>query len=84
MKKILWIAGRVPSPLFSGDALYSAGMLTALSRTERAAVTVVGTRREDRPIDGRLLSLPGTVFSDAPWPRRFGLLSLLTSLPRDA
>jgi hypothetical protein len=84
MKKILWIAGRVPSPLFSGDALYSAGLLTALSRTERAAVTVVGTRRENRPIDDRLLSLPGTVFSDAPWPRRFGLLSLLTSLPRDA
>ncbi|KJC62765.1 hypothetical protein UP10_00890 [Bradyrhizobium sp. LTSPM299] len=84
MKKILWIAGRVPSPLFSGDALYTAGMLTALSRTERAAVTVVGTRRENRPIDDRVLSLPGTVFPEAPWPRKFGLLSLLTSLPRDA
>ena len=84
MKKILWIAGRVPSPLFSGDALYSAGMLTALSRTERTAVTVVGTRRESHPIDDRLLSLPGAVFPDTPRPRRFGILSLLTSLPRDA
>jgi glycosyltransferase involved in cell wall biosynthesis len=84
MKKILWIAGRVPSPLFSGDALYSAGMLTALSRTERATVTVVGTRRENRPIEDRLLRLPRTAFTEAPWPRRFGLLSLLTSLPRDA
>jgi polysaccharide biosynthesis protein PslH len=84
MKKILWIAGRFPSPLFSGDALYSAGMLTALSRTERATVTVVGTRRENRPIEDRLLRLPRTAFTEAPWPRRFGLLSLLTSLPRDA
>ena len=84
MKKILWIAGRFPSPLFSGDALYSAGMLTALSRTERATVTVVGTRRENRPIEDRLLRLPRTAFTEAPWPRRFGLLSLLTPLPRDA
>ncbi|OAF16747.1 hypothetical protein AXW67_11910 [Bradyrhizobium neotropicale] len=84
MKKVLWIAGRVPSPLFSGDALYTAGMLTALSRTERAAVTVVGTRRENGPIEDRLLRLPRTAFPEPPWPRRFGILSLLTSLPRDA
>ena len=84
MKKILWIAGRVPSPLFSGDALYSAGMLTALSRTEQAAVTVVGTRRESRPIDDRLLRLPRTAFPEPPRPRRSGIVSLLTSLPRDA
>lgn len=84
MKKILWIAGRVPSPLFTGDALYSAGMLTALSRTEQAAVTVVGTRRENQPIEDRLLRLPRTAFPEPPWPRRSGILSLLTSLPRDA
>jgi hypothetical protein len=84
MKKILWIAGRIPSPLFSGDALYSAGMFTALSKTEEAAVTVVGVRREDRPIDDRLLRLLRTTFLDVPRPRSFGIFSLLTTLPRDA
>ncbi|MBR0697931.1 glycosyltransferase [Bradyrhizobium lablabi] len=84
MNKILWIAGRVPSPLFSGDALYSAGMLTALSRTERAAVTVIGTRRGSGPIEDRLLRLPRTTFPEPPLPRRHGILSLFTSLPRDA
>ena len=84
MKKILWIVGRIPSPLFSGDALYSAGILTALSRTGQTDVTVVGSRREDPPVEDRLLRLPHTVFPEAPWPRRLGVLSLLTSLPRDA
>ncbi|WP_407147328.1 glycosyltransferase [Bradyrhizobium sp. ORS 86] len=84
MKKILWIVGRIPSPLFSGDALYSAGLLTALSRTEQTDVTVVGSRRENGPVEGRLLGLPRTVFPEPPWPRRLGMLSLLTSLPRDA
>jgi glycosyltransferase involved in cell wall biosynthesis len=84
MKKILWIGGRIPSPLFSGDALYSAGILTALSRTGQTEVTVVGCRREDAPVEDRLLRLPGTVFPEAPWPRRLGIRSLLTSLPRDA
>ncbi|KWV58525.1 hypothetical protein AS156_33575 [Bradyrhizobium macuxiense] len=84
MKKILWIVGRIPSPLFSGDALYSAGILTALSRTGQTDVTVVGSRRENPPVEDRLLRLPHTVFPEAPWPRRLGVLSLLTSLPRDA
>lgn len=84
MKKILWIVGRVPSPLFSGDALYSAGILTAMSRTGQTDVTVIGSRRENQPVEDRLLRLPRTVFAEAPRPRRLGMLSLLTSLPRDA
>jgi glycosyltransferase involved in cell wall biosynthesis len=84
MKKILWICGRLPTPLFSGDALYSAGILTALATTQEVALSVVGVRRDDRPIDGRLLGLPQIRFVDVAPSRRRGILSLLSSLPRDA
>jgi len=84
MKKILWIAGRLPTPLFSGDALYSAGILTALASTQEVELTVIGARRDDRPVDGRLLGLPRTRFVDVAPSRRPGILSLLSLLPRDA
>jgi glycosyltransferase involved in cell wall biosynthesis len=84
MKKILWISGRLPTPLYSGDALYSAGILTALASTQEVDLTVTGARRDDRSVDGRLLGLPRTSFVDvAPSPRP-GILSLVSSLPRDA
>jgi polysaccharide biosynthesis protein PslH len=84
MKKILWISGRLPTPLFSGDALYSAGILTALATTQEVDLSVVGARRDDRPIDGRLLDLPQITFVEVAPSRRLGILSLLSSLPRDA
>jgi polysaccharide biosynthesis protein PslH len=84
MKKILWIAGRLPTPLFSGDALYSAGIVTALASTQEVQLTVIGARRDDRPVDGRLLGLTRTSFVDVAPSRRPGMLSLLSSLPRDA
>jgi polysaccharide biosynthesis protein PslH len=84
MKKILWISGRLPTPLFSGDALYSAGILTALATTQEVVLSVVGVRRDDRPIDRRLLGLPQITFVEVALSRRWGLLSLLSSRPRDA
>jgi hypothetical protein len=46
VKRFLWISGRLPSPLFSGDALYSAGVLKALQSTGAAEICLVGTRRK--------------------------------------
>jgi glycosyltransferase involved in cell wall biosynthesis len=85
LKKILWISGRLPTPLFSGDALYSAGLLKALAMTnDDIVLSVVGTRRTDHAIDGGILGLPGVSCVDVPPSRPSGLLSLLSSLPRDA
>jgi polysaccharide biosynthesis protein PslH len=84
MKKVLWISGRLPMPLFSGDALYSAGLLKALSMTNEVALSVVGTRRSQQPIADHGLGLPNTICIDAPPFRSSGLLSLLSPLPRDA
>ncbi|WP_369726028.1 glycosyltransferase [Bradyrhizobium sp. LLZ17] len=84
MKKVLWICGRLPTPLFSGDALYSAGLLKALAMTGDAAITVVGTRRTQQALDDRTLGLPNTMCFDSPPFRPSGISSLLTRLPRDA
>lgn len=84
MKNVLWICGRLPTPLFSGDALYSAGLLKALAMTDGAAITVVGTRRTQQALDDRTLGLPNTVCQDTPPFRPSGVSSLLTRLPRDA
>lgn len=84
MKKILWICGRLPSPLFSGDALYSAGLLKALALSEATRVTLVGTRRTNDPVGNHIRDLPNTICVDAPPMRSSGLQSLLSPLPRDA
>lgn len=84
MKNILWICGRLPTPLFTGDALYSAGLLKALAQTNEAAITLVGTRRTDEPVGDHILSLPNTICVDVPPTRSSGLRSLLSPLPRDA
>jgi len=84
MKNILWICGRLPTPLFTGDALYSAGLLKALAQTNEAAITLVGTRRTDEPVGDHILSLPNTTCVDVPPTRSSGLRSLLSPLPRDA
>src|SRR4051794_31030200 len=84
MKKVLWISGRLPTPLFSGDALYSAGLLRALAMTGDAAITVVGTRRTEQALDDHTLGLPNTACIDAPPFPSSGISSLLSHLPRDA
>ncbi|MBR0797156.1 glycosyltransferase [Bradyrhizobium jicamae] len=84
LKKILWICGRLPSPLFSGDALYSAGVLRALAETNEAAITLVGTRRSDQSVGEHILNLPNLICLDAAPARPTGLRSLLSPLPRDA
>jgi hypothetical protein len=84
MKKVLWITGRLPSPLFSGDALYSAGLLKSLAMTNEVALSVIGTRRMEAPLGDHIVGLPNTTCIDAPPFRASGLLSLLSPLPRDA
>jgi hypothetical protein len=84
MKKVLWISGRLPTPLFSGDALYSAGILKALAMTGEMTISVVGTRRTDQPIGEPFLGLPNIACVDVPPAQPSGLSSLLSTLPRDA
>lgn len=84
MKRILWVSGRLPSPLFSGDALYSAGIIKALAMTNEVTLSVIGTRRSEQPIDAFLPSLPGVTCVDVPPSQPSGLMSLLSSLSRDA
>jgi glycosyltransferase involved in cell wall biosynthesis len=84
MKKVLWISGRLPTPLFSGDALYSAGLLKAVAMTGDAKLTMIGTRRTEQALDDPTLGLPNTTCIDAPPFRASGLSSLLSPLPRDA
>ncbi|MCK1454076.1 glycosyltransferase [Bradyrhizobium sp. 35] len=84
MKQILWISGRIPSPLYSGDALYSAGLLEALVTTRQVAVHVFGTQRDGHRSDDKLFDLPGVTSSMVRPASGIGLGSLLSSLPRDA
>jgi polysaccharide biosynthesis protein PslH len=84
MKKVLWVSGRLPTPLFSGDALYSAGILKALAMTSEITLSVVGTRRNAQAIVLPFLDLPAIRCVDVPQSKPSGLLSLMSSLPRDA
>lgn len=54
MKRVLWLSGRLPTPLFTGDALYSAGILNALALTKKTEVCVIGTRRDNQPPSGNV------------------------------
>lgn len=84
MKRILWICGRLPTPLFTGDALYSAGVLKALALTGKTTITLLGTRRTEEPVGNHIVGLPHTICVDIPPARSSGLKSLLSPLPRDA
>lgn len=66
VKRFLWISGRLPSPLFSGDALYSAGVLKALQSTRAAEISVVGTRRKTEAPPPDLSLGPGITCIDVP------------------
>lgn len=84
MKRILWIAGRLPTPLFSGDALYSAGLIKSLALTKEAEVTIVGSRRSEQAIEKPFLGLPQVTCVDAPPSQVSAAFSLASSLPKDA
>jgi hypothetical protein len=84
LNRILWISARLPSPLFSGDALYSAGLIEALAKTSRVALCVVGTRRDEQGSHQRLIDLPNVTCVDLPASRRFAASSIVSSLPKDA
>ncbi|MET4481503.1 glycosyltransferase [Bradyrhizobium sp. F1.13.3] len=84
LKRILWISGRLPSPLFSGDALYSAGLIKSLALTNEAEVTVVGSRRSEQAIEKPFLGLPQINCVDTPPSHVSAALSLASSLPKDA
>lgn len=84
VKNILWICGRLPTSLFSGDAIYSAGLLRALAATDDVSLTVVGSRRTEQEISESLPGLAGVRCVDVPPASSSGLWSLLSLLPRDA
>ncbi|MCP3460067.1 glycosyltransferase [Bradyrhizobium sp. CCGUVB23] len=84
MKRILWIAGRLPTPLFSGDALYSAGLIKSLALTNEAEVTVVGSRRSEHAVEKPFLGLPQITCVDARPSQVSAAFSLASSLPKDA
>lgn len=82
--KILWICGKLPAPLFSGDAIYSAGLLKALAKSDEVRLTVLGIQRTEQDSAEQLLALAGVRFVEVPPARSSGLWSLTSSLPRDA
>src|SRR5436305_15305469 len=74
----------MPSPLFTGDALYSAALLKALATTGESVITVVGASRDGRAIYSWLLDLPGVSFVTVPQSSDGGRLSYFSPLPRNA
>lgn len=66
VKRFLWISGRLPSPLFTGDALYSAGVLKALQSTRAAEICVIGTRRKANAPPADFLCGPSITCIDVP------------------
>lgn len=84
VKKILWICGRLPTPLFSGDAIYSAGLLKALAITNDIRLTVIGARRTEHEIAGHLPDLPSVRCVSVAPAGSSDLWSLGSRLPKDA
>lgn len=83
MQKVLWITGRLPFPLYSGDALFTAGLVKA-ARRAGMDVSVVGLTRGPAVAAGELNAI-----ADADWHQvaaepRPAWQSVLSPLPRDA
>jgi glycosyltransferase involved in cell wall biosynthesis len=74
----------MPSPLFTGDALYSTALLTALAATRETEITVVGASRDDCAISSSLFDMPSINFVTVPKPSDAGPLSFFSPLPRNA
>ncbi|MCA1426784.1 MULTISPECIES: glycosyltransferase [unclassified Bradyrhizobium] len=84
MKRILWISGRAPAPLYSGDAIYSAGLIEALAVSGKVAIHVFGAERAGHKDDEKPFGLPGVTCSIVRPVNGVGFGSLVSSLPRDA
>jgi glycosyltransferase involved in cell wall biosynthesis len=87
MKRVLWVSGRLPTPLFSGDAIYSAGILKALALSEETEICVVGTRRDNRAPDGQVFLGSGITCVDVAQARSSVIkvaCALLSGISKDA
>ena len=83
MRRVLWITGRLPYPLRSGDALYTAGLVQA-AHAAGYSVTVIGlARTPDLSID-QLKSVADVEWRPVRSKPRHPLGSLLSTLPKDA
>lgn len=81
---ILWISGRLPGPLFSGDALYSAGLIKALAKMEDVTLCVLGNRRDSTSDFTKAIGSQRVTFVDFPPPLGSDAWSILSGLPKDA
>lgn len=83
MRNLLWITGRLPHPLRSGDALYTAGLLKA-AHAAKLAVTVIGLPRSpDSKLDG-LMSVAPVDWRPVLAEPNSAVGSLVSALPKDA
>ena len=83
MRKVLWIIGRLPYPLHSGDALYSAGLLRAV-HAAGLSVTVAGMPRDPDLQICDLNDVAPVQWQPVFCKPRPALGSLLSALPKDA
>ena len=83
MQRVLWITARLPYPLRSGDALYTAGLLRA-ARAAGFMITVVGLPREPDMQPGALRQVEVVDWQPVPAVPRPALGSLFSALPKDA
>ena len=83
MQRVLWITGRLPYPLRSGDALYTAGLLRA-AHFANLKVTVVGLARlPDTSVDSLNEIAPVEWHPIAAEPSP-AWRSIFSTLPKDA
>ena len=83
MPRVLWITGRLPFPLHSGDALYTAGLLQAALHAG-CDVTTIGLPRSPAPDCAKPPVATGVNWHPVISEPRSPLGSLLSSLPKDA
>jgi glycosyltransferase involved in cell wall biosynthesis len=79
--KILWITGRLPHPTFSGDALYTRGLLTAAANFT-TELRLVGHLRPGHDLPPRPLT-PHESWIAIGAPKRSALSSLFSLYPKD-
>jgi hypothetical protein len=80
---VLWISGRLPHPLMSGDALYSSGLISALAASG-TQVSVVGAWRAKRDLQRSLPVDAGVNWFGVEPSNKTAPLSILSRLPKDA
>ncbi len=83
MRNLLWITGRLPHPLRSGDALYTAGLLRA-AHAANFAVTVIGLPRSPNPNLNELDSVAPVDWRPVNAEPNSAIGSLVSALPKDA